>query len=548
MTQRCERMPRFSIRLFLVCTWLTVAGASAQSPAIGDQAAERRAAGALSAVRQSADVPVFGSQLFAGTPARTRSAANETYVLQNGDRIAVRAFGAYSADLVGEIDQNGILFVPDVGPINLAGRRAGELQALVSQAVRRTFTENVRVYATLVTPGTIGVYTSGDVNRPGRYVGGSNDDLLFFLHASGGINTARGSFRDIRILRRGKIVAQVDLYRFLLDGELPVVGLQEGDVIFVSPRGALVAATGGVLAPFAYELPAATNGDALIDLARPKPGTNAVALSGTRMNRPFARYLAIEMFSMAELKDGDRVDFRSDLFGNEISVAVESTSNRAQAIYVVPRNATLAELLAIVPLDAAQSDISAIHVNRASVADQQREALLSSLRQLERDTLLQRSLSSESAEIQRSSAQNLATFIERAREAEPIGTISVVEGGVLANLTLEDGDVVVIPDQTDVVTIAGEVLSPGAFIANQNQTIGDLIARAGGYQSSANRGSFVVVKRSGVALRVGSGYTPEPGDRVLVLPRVGNPGYRFAKDITEVIFQLALSTATVARL
>lgn len=515
----------------------------------GEQQALERAESALSDIERDDALTVFGAQLFSGQASTTRPRAEPSYVLQAGDRVAVRAFGAYSADMVGEIDQNGVLFIPEVGPVELAGRRASELQGTVERAVRETFTENVRVYATLVTQGVVDVYVTGDVNRPGRYLGGSADDILYFLQAAGGINTRRGSFRDIRVLRDDRLVAQVDLYTFLLEGSLPDIDFMPGDVIFVTGRGPLIGASGEVLAPFSYELPPIGFGGARLGaLARPLPTATNVVLSGMRDGEPFTRYFTIEEFSGVDLRDGDRVDYRSDNLGQSIAVAVQTTSDEAKALYVLPRDAKLSELLAITPVDLDRVDLTSIHVNRQSVARAQKEALNDALNRLQRSAALTPGFNAEAARLQQAESETIARFIEQARRAEPTGTITVIEDGVLNELTLEDGDVVVIPDKSDVVLVAGEVVAPGAFVRGRQDTIRDYVERAGGFQQQANRSDFVVRKRSGAALKVDGSYRPEPGDQILVLPRTGNRGLLLASEITQVIFQLALSTATVARL
>ncbi|GGY53969.1 polysaccharide biosynthesis/export family protein [Parvularcula lutaonensis] len=532
----------------LVGMWALL-GVSAAQIGTDEASAERRVQEALADVSGERALPVFGSQLFNGRSASTRMATEPNYELQKGDRIAVRAFGAYNTDVVEEIDQNGILFIPEVGPVELEGRRAGELQAVIEAAVSKTFTDNVRVYATLVVPGAVGVYVTGDVNKPGRYLGGSSDDVLYYLQSAGGINTTRGSFRDIRVMRGDMLIARIDLYDFLFQGTMPDVDFRSGDVVFVTGRGPLIEASGDVLAPFAYELPAiGFEGARLINIARPEPDVTHVVLSGVRSGRPFTEYLTIADFSRVELKDGDRAEFRADAFGQSIAVAVQSTSMDAQALYVLPRDAKLSELLAITPVEPGRADLQSIHVNRVSVARSQKEALNEALDRLQRAVAFTPGFSAESAQVQRAEAESIARFIEQARNAEPVGTITVVEDGQLADLTLEDGDVVVIPDKTDVVLVAGEVVAPGAFVKDDRDSIRDYINRAGGFQQQANKSDFVVRKRSGAALKVNGSYIPEAGDQILVLPRTGNRGLLLASEVTQVIFQLALSTATVARL
>ena len=516
---------------------------------LGDQAAAQRARGVLSDVQSDTKLPVFGSQLFMGAPVSTRMSSDPNYELQQGDRIAVRAFGAYSADLLEVIDQNGILFIPEVGPVELEGRRAGQLQPLIENAVRQTFTENVRVYATLVTPGSVGVYVTGDVNLPGRHLGGASDDVLYFLQSAGGINQERGSYRDIRVLRDNQIIARVDLYAFLLEGMMPRVEFQNGDTIVVTARGPLIEAAGDVIAPFAYELPmVGFEGARLGALARPLPQVTHVALTGTRRGKPYTDYMTLEAFARTELYDGDQAEFRADFYGDTIAVALQTTSNSIPALHILPRQARLSELLSTATIDRSQIDMDAIHLTRRSVAAAQKQALNDALDRLQRSVASTGASSAEAAQVQRAEAEAVGKFVEQARQAVPTGIVTIIEDGEIQDLRLEDGDIVIIPDRTEVVLVVGEVVSPGAFIADGKGSLRSYINRAGGFADQANRSDFVVRKRSGAAIRVSRRYVPEPGDQILVLPRTGNRGWLLAKDVTEVVFQLALATATVARL
>ncbi|MEO1043428.1 MAG: polysaccharide biosynthesis/export family protein [Pseudomonadota bacterium] len=541
-------MVRFNALLLILGVTILSIGSTAAQFGADEQIAAQRARSALSDLSQERSAPVFGSQLFAGSPAASRATTDPSYRLQTGDRIAVRAFGAYNADIVEEIDQNGVLFIPEVGPVTLGGRTAAELQPLVADAVSETFTQNVRVYATLVSPGSITVYLAGDVGRPGRFIGGSNDDVLYFLSLAGGIHQERGSYRDVRVLRGGRVLQRIDLYRFLLSGELPDVRLRSGDTIFVPPRGPLVSASGDVLSPYAYELTKGANGGLLTELARPKHDATDVALSGTRKGEPFVRYLSIEEFAQFELFEGDEVDYRADTFGREIAVAIETTSRSAKAIYVLPRNTNLIDLLAQIEIDPSSVDLHSIHVNRRSVAQAQKVALDASLDELERSVLLAPAITPDAAQTLQAEAVAIGQFVARAREAVPLGTVTVVEDGMLRNLTLEDGDVIVIPDQTDVILVAGEVMAPGAFVFGQRKPLSAYVDRAGGFRDRANKSDFVVRTRAGSTFQVNASYVPQAGDQILVLPKTPNRTYLLAKDITQVVFQLALATATVARL
>lgn len=98
------------------------------------------------------------------------------------------------------------------------------------------------------------VYVVGEVARPGAY------ELSALATASNAIYAAcgpsrSGSLRQIRIMREGKTVGQLDLYDFLLQGDRRQDNrLQAGDVVLVPPLGPVVAISGSIKRPAIYEV------------------------------------------------------------------------------------------------------------------------------------------------------------------------------------------------------------------------------------------------------------------------------------------------------
>ena len=165
-------------------------------------------------------IPEFGTQLFSGSFAGTRPADRPDYLIQPGDQVVVNLYGAVNSGGTQTVDASGNVFIIGVGPVHVGGVAVSALQPTVSQAVGRVFTGAVSVYATVSNAGTIGVYVSGDVMRPGRYIGGSHDSILYYLNQSQGID-ANGTYRAVTIRRSGQVVATYDLYDFLLNGVAP---------------------------------------------------------------------------------------------------------------------------------------------------------------------------------------------------------------------------------------------------------------------------------------------------------------------------------------
>ncbi len=98
--------------------------------------------------------------------------------------------------------------------------------------------------------------------------------LVNAVLAAGG-PAAAGSFRSIQVRRGGKVVTDFDLYDFLLKGDNSGdITLQNGDVVFVAPAGAQVAAIGSVNREAIYEARAK---DSLVDVLKYAGGANTVA-------------------------------------------------------------------------------------------------------------------------------------------------------------------------------------------------------------------------------------------------------------------------------
>ena len=157
--------------------------------------------------------PVFGAQLFTGAFARAGAAHfNPDYVITPGDQVVLRLWGAFQYAQVQTVDPQGNVFLPNIGPIHLAGVRNQDLQRVITGAAAGTFRSNVYVYASLAEAQPVRVFVGGFVRRPGLYDGTSMDGLLHYLDAAGGIDPDRGTFIDVEVKRGEQVRAHVNLY------------------------------------------------------------------------------------------------------------------------------------------------------------------------------------------------------------------------------------------------------------------------------------------------------------------------------------------------
>jgi hypothetical protein len=153
----------------------------------------------------------------------------------------------------------------------------------------------------------------------------------------------------------------------------------------------------------------------------------------------------------------------------------------------------------------------------------------------------------EEAKIRVQEAALITDFVARARQTEPRGILVVAQGGEMSDVQLRAGDVVHIPERTEVVLITGEVMVPQAVVATRGGDIQYYVALAGGLTERANDDSFLVLRGSGEAIQ-GTSIEIQAGDQIMVLPEVPVKNLQLAKTIAQIIFQMALAAATVGSL
>ncbi|MBD1405731.1 polysaccharide biosynthesis/export family protein [Leclercia adecarboxylata] len=489
--------------------------------------------------------PPYGANLFAGGYETERSdGLNDNYLIAPGDKLNIWIWGAVNFSNVVTVDNQGNIFIPDVGPINVKNVAASKVNNLVTSHISEVFTNNVNVYVNLLTATPVSVYVTGPVIRPGQYAGQSSDSVLYFLKRAGGIDSDRGSYRHIKVLRQNRVVQQIDLYEFMQQGKMPKLSLKDQDVILVEPQGPMINVAGKVRNPFRFELKNSTAlGSELIDYALPLAKVSHVGVIGDRSNGPFSVYMPYKDFDRVQLSDGDKVLFNDDMHAQVYDVQVMG-SYRGPSYFTVRKETRLHDLLNHIPIDPNMADYGSIYIMRKSVAARQKEMLEDSLNRLERSVFTAPASSDGEASIRTKEAELVMRFVEKARKIQPLGKVVVSDKGVIANILLEQGDQIVIPNKTDLIQVGGEVMMPQAVVYNKNASLEDYVAWAGGFTDRANDSRIAVVHANGL-MEFKDGGDVMPGDQILVMPKVDSKMMQSIKDITQVIYQVAVAANVV---
>lgn len=498
------------------------------------------------------EITSFGVNLFQGGFSRNREdGLNPDYLIQPGDRIALRIWGAASVNELVTVDAQGNIFIPEVGPIHIEGARNAELNSRIVSAVNQVFTQNINVYTNLQATTPVQVYVTGFVNNPGSYAGVASDSILYFLARASGIDSGRGSFRDIKILRDGKLLIQADLYDFLIEGTLPKPQFTDGDTIVVGRKGSTITAEGAVRNSFEFEIPReGINGAEVIEFARPWANASYATVIGTRNDGPFSKYLSINELEKFILRDGDQLIFEVDQFHGTILVRIEG-SHLGPSRIAVPRNTHLLEILNYIEIDPELADIDAISLRRESIRVRQKQALEDSLIRLETAVLSKKSVTSEGLRIQVQQAALIANFVERVKDVDPEGILVVSKNNQVSDVLLQDNDIITIPERTNVIQISGEVMVPQALVYEENAKLSDYIQRVGGYTERADDKKHLLLRRNGEVISIkgeSSSIIIKPGDEIIALPEIPGVGIEIFTLVIEIMFKVAATAAIFIRI
>jgi len=204
------------------------------------------------------------------------------YILGPGDTVRVQLFGNTNGIFEFDVTRDGILNLPEIGPVTVAGITFSEFRQDVNNRVREMLI-GTQVSVTMGQLRTVRVFVLGDVNRPGSYIVGGLATVSSALYRSGGVSEV-GSLRNIQLKRNGRTVTTLDVYDLLLVGDTSNDRrLQPGDVIFVPPVGDTIGVGGAVKRPAIYET---TDGATLADAIEFAGGLSAEAFgAGARLER-----------------------------------------------------------------------------------------------------------------------------------------------------------------------------------------------------------------------------------------------------------------------
>ena len=218
---------------------------------------------------------IFGSDLFdkegVSFEPNLSLPTPSNYVLGANDELLIDVFGLSEKTAKLRVSADGDIRYPNLGPIRVMGLTVEQATSKISNALSKIYPAiragQTRVAVSLSQIRTIRVTMVGELNRPGSYALPSLATIMHAIHAAGGPNEI-GSYRSIQLIRGGKMIADFDLYSFLLKGDLSTnLLLQDDDVVRVPAYKKRVAVKGAIKKPAIFDLTETDSPASLLDYA-----------------------------------------------------------------------------------------------------------------------------------------------------------------------------------------------------------------------------------------------------------------------------------------
>jgi protein involved in polysaccharide export with SLBB domain len=498
------------------------------------------------------------------------------YIIKPGDEIALTIWGSVDADLRLTVDRSGLISVPRIGAITVAGLRYDDLANTVTRRASQIF-KNFQLTATMGQVRSIRVYVSGYARHPGSITVSGLASVLNALMRAGGPSTA-GSFRDIRLSRGGHQIATFDLYDLLLKGTRAADQLlQADDVIFIGPVGTQAALIGSVNQQAVFEL---NPGETLADMINMAGGFTAVA-DRTRVtierladrNQGRVSELLLPAQENAKLATGDVVRAYSGV-ASALPRAVQN--NRVHidgevvhpGDYVLPPGSMVSDALRAAGGLTSAAFPYGTEFTRESVRLTQQVNFDRALRDLETDMVknqaTQRSTSIEETATQNAQSASNNRLIERLRQVRPTGRVVMPiepDARSIPDFPLENGDTLTVPARGTSVGVFGSVFNTGSFVFVPNHTADDYLQLAGGPTRGADKPSIFMIRANGSVISAQQGASfwhsgnnlgstiVQPGDTLFVPEELNKSTFiQDAKDWTQILYQFGLGVAGIKSL
>ena len=460
-------------------------------------------------------INIFGYDLFSGSPTTFAQSTNipvpSNYIIGAGDELIFQFFGSKNQKKSSFVSRTGEIVVPFLGPVNVNGLTLDEAKKYISSQVKENLLGS-EVYVTLGEVKSIQVYVLGEAYLPGAYTVSSLATVSNILYVSGGVSEI-GSVRNIQIIRNGEVIRTFDLYDLLLFGDtskdLPI---RAGDSIFI-PAFEKTAKVNGFKRNFIFEI---KDDDTFKDLIEFAGGMKYLDTKGyfsleldrfnkNTLQRERTLYTDLSSLQDTVIQDGDMLSLQKTVSDTVGSIELKGEF-AYPGTYSIQRGEKLSSVVKRAGGFTNQAYTYASVFTRKPLKKLQKLSFEQAANDLEYAVAAAITSRSASLQITGEGLKPISDLIIRLREQEAAGRM-VVDFTPLSltqdpskDISLVDGDMLLVPSRPSDITISGEVRYPISIKYDDSKSWQDYIDEAGGFATQAAESSIFIIYPNGKAI------------------------------------------------
>ena len=418
-----------------------------------------------------------------------------SYILDFGDVLEIQLVGQKNTIDTHMIARDGSISLSDIGRLNLAGLSLDDASKLIKAKFNSSYI-GTEAYISLKNLRDINILVVGNAYNPGIYTLNGNSSMLHAISMAGGINNI-GSYRNINLIRSGKVIDTLDIYQVLVFGKYNFSrGLRSGDSIVVGPREKVVSIETGVMRPSTFEM---KSNETFDDLLRYANGfSKDINLDQIYIKRILGGKSNIFQITLDELNSFEFIN-NDSIFIQEYkidTVLIEGSVNNP-GTYKFSRGTTLSQAIQ----SAGGYDSSAYSFGGYL---ENQKAL--EINQISKNRLYDKFItnliinSSSTSSIQDAGVMEL---LMQLKNSKPTGRViaefdlDVISNNPSQDTILEDGDRIYIPQLTQQVYIHGETSNSGAIRYAPGKDIDYYLNKSGGALPTADLDNIFIVHPNG---------------------------------------------------
>lgn len=487
------------------------------------------------------------------------------YVLDYGDILRVQITGKTSLDLKVDVQRDGSISIKTVGNIFVAGLTLEAANKAVKAKVQ-SYILGTDTAVSLINIRDIQIVLLGAIKFPGVYTVSGNSNALHVINAAGGI-ADHGSFRNIRITRNDQVIDNIDLYdMFIFGRNTSLSRLRSGDVVFVGPKSAEVAVSGGVNNPMIYEV---IEGETIANVINFAGGfsqtdeSDARIILSNRANNTDSntsyQILQNNMLSQRLAKHNDNIyiPFYKQNFAPSKAVKI-SGMVRYPGTYFIDEGDRLSKVIDL----AGGLKENAYTFAGTLLRKSTKEVQQAYYKKTYQDTVsfLAANLGNQTTGMYSAASDGaMKIILEELRSSEPSGrVIAEFDPYILKNephkdILLENQDEIHIPAFTNYIFLLGEFKNPGVHKYVNTLSVNNYIQQAGGFSKFSDK-TILIIDPNGMAREIKPGFFKKysgkldlyPGSVILATREIGKiRGLNYATTVAPIVSSLAISLASL---